>query len=248
MTWIQEKEKLGKEITELLYQTGMIKTWFRDKPEGWILHSGLWSPFYINLRDLGSYPHVFKKVCYAMGKLVKQECPSVNRVVGIATAGVPIAAGVALESGLSMGYTRKIEGVNTIEDFRKKISEYGQHTSVEGIYENGDDVILVDDLVTMLTSKLIAIEQFQEEMKNRKLNATCNKILVLLDREQGAQKMAQEKGLTLLALIPFKSKAISWLKDKFSETEFSVIKDYLDNSNKYQTKEIQQELRNKSKK
>ena len=50
MGWSEEKDQHGKEIIGMLYDQGMIRTWYRDKPEGWTLVSGIWSPFYIQLR------------------------------------------------------------------------------------------------------------------------------------------------------------------------------------------------------
>ncbi|MHA1727341.1 MAG: orotate phosphoribosyltransferase [Promethearchaeota archaeon] len=243
MSWKKEKEEISREIIEMLYDVGIIRTWYCDKPEGWTLHSGLWSPVYINLRPLASFPEILKKVGLALGRLLKEDCKSVTRVVGIATAGVPISAAITLETGYPSGYTRKIEGVKSAEEFRKKISEYGQHSMIEGVFEDGDDVILVDDLVTRLTSKLIAVEQFRVEMKRRNVKAKSDKLLVLLDREQGAEKMAQENGLKLFSLIPFKTKGIGWLKEKISGIEYKVLSDYLENTEKYQDKELQEELK-----
>lgn len=239
---------LGKEIIGMLYDSKMIRTWYRDKPEGWTLHSGLWSPVYINLRHLGSYPTVFKKVGSALGEMIKNECNGVNKVVGIATAGVPIAAAIGIEALLPCGYTRKIEGVSNVDEFRKKINEYGQHAIVEGFFENGDEIVMIDDLVTRMTSKLIAIEQFRAEMKRRNIDAKSNKILVLLDREQGAQKTAAENGLELFSLIPFKTKGVKWLKGRFTSLEYEVTSDYLLNSDKYQNETIQNNLKNQTNK
>ena len=59
---IQEAKKFEKNykfedalnLLEELYKIRSIKTWYRDKREGWILHSGLWSPIYISLREITS--------------------------------------------------------------------------------------------------------------------------------------------------------------------------------------------------
>lgn len=245
--WAGKKEKMGKEIAEALYDYGMIKTWYRDKPEGWTLHSGLWSPFYVNLRNLGAYPELFKKVGKYLAELIKNETPSINCVVGIATAGVPIASVIASEGGFPLGYTRKIEGVKTAEDFQAAITKYGQHAMVEGVFNDGDSIALVDDLVTRLSSKLIAVEQFREEMKRRNVKADSKTIIVLLDREQGAKEMAAQHGLELYSLIPFRTKGIHWLKDKLTNIEYETITGYLSDFNNYQDATVRESLKKAAK-
>ncbi len=244
MSWAKEKELLGKEIIELLYDNHMIKTWYNSKPEGWKLISGIWSPLYINLRLIGSYPMVLKKVGYALGRLIEEECDDINRIVGIASAGVPIAASISLQKNIPLCYTRKLQGVKSLSEFKEHIKKYGQHSLVEGIIENGDNIALIDDLVTKLDSKLIAIEQLLSEAKIRNIRVIGKSIVVLVDREQGAEVLANEYDLKLFSLIPFKSLGIEWLKNKLSKVEYDVLKDYLNNIDKYQNKQIQDTLRN----
>ena len=69
MSWLEEKRKIAEEIVELLYHKQMIRTFYRDRPEGWTLVSGLYSPLYIQLRPLASYPDVFRKLCAAMARM-----------------------------------------------------------------------------------------------------------------------------------------------------------------------------------
>lgn len=251
MEWISEKEKLGKEIAILLYEHGMIKTWFRDNPEGWRLISGVWSPFYIQLRPLSSYPNskeILVKVGATMGKMILKEAPEVNKIVGIASAGIPIAIAATIFSGIPSCYTRKLEGIKTIEDFEKKISQYGEHLLVEGMLEDKDNLVLVDDLVTKFDSKAIALEQVKYEIKRReketgkKLDINCKHVAVLLDREQGAAEKAASLNITMHSLIPFKTKCIAWLKERMTDEEYNVIKDYLHNEKEYQSKQKQDEL------
>lgn len=241
VTWEEEKSKFGKEITKQLYDAGMIRTFYNDRPQGWKLISGLWSPIYLNLRTLGSHPAILRRVGYALTRLIQEECLC-NRVVGLATAGVPIATAISLQGGYPMGYTRKLEGVQTLEQFNEKISQYGQHSLVEGDFETGDAVALVDDLVTHLNSKLIGREQMIAEAQRREIEINCNTIVVLIDREQGAQQSAAQYGLSLHSLIPFQSKALEWLRPKFSVLEYEVISHYFQDPGYYQNEQIQQEL------
>jgi len=243
MSWQEEKENVGKEIVRALYEQGMIKTWFRDNPQGWTLVSGLWSPLYIQLRPLSSYPELLKKVGYAMGRLIKAECSAVNRIIGVATAGIPIATAISLEANIPSCFTRKLEGVRSLDDFNRFVKGYGEHSMIEGVLEDGDAVGIVDDLVTKFDSKVLVLKQLEFERKVRGLkDVTCSDVIVVLDREQGATELAKEYGIKLHSLIPFMSKGMPWLKNVLADQEYEVIVDYLHDSKKYQDSHVQAEL------
>lgn len=241
--WENYKENQGKIIIERLYADGMIKTWYRDKPEGWTLVSGLWSPFYVQLRPLPLHPELLSHVGFVLGQLMHKECPDVDGIIGVAMAGIPIATAISIEAKIPSGYTRKIEGVKTKEDFSRFIKGYGEHSLVEGIPEDGGEIAIIDDLVTKFNSKEVAIEQLNFELKLRGLKGKCSHVVVLLDREQGAEESAREQGITLHSLIPFKSKGIKWLSDVFMPRERDVIADYLREPEIYQNVKVQAELR-----
>jgi len=241
MAW--NKEGLGKEIILELYQKGMIKTWYRDKPDGWTLISGIWSPFYIQLRLLPSYPILLKKVGHALGELIKEECKTINRIIGVANAGIPISSAISIVEGIPSCYSRKLEGIKSIESFNDHIKKYGEHSMIEGILNEGDRIGIIDDLVTKFDSKLIAIKQLELEIKLRKLkNVKCSDIIVLFDREQGAEKSSKDYGIKLHSLIPFMSKGLNWLKEEITTKEYEVIIDYLRNNKKYQNSDLKKKL------
>ncbi|HIH96107.1 MAG TPA: hypothetical protein HA348_01210 [Thermoplasmata archaeon] len=243
MSWQEEKENVGKEIIRALYEQGMIKTWFRDNPQGWTLVSGLWSPLYIQLRPLSSYPELLKKVGDALGRLIKAECSAVNRIIGVATAGIPIATAISLAANIPSCFTRKLEGVRSLDDFNRFVKEYGEHSMIEGVLEDGDAVGIVDDLVTKFDSKVLVLKQLEFELTVRGLkDVTCSDVVVVLDREQGAKELAKEYGIKLHSLIPFMSKGMPWLKNVLADREYEVIVDYLRDTEKYQDPRVQAEL------
>ncbi len=243
MTWANEKEGAAKEILILLYQHRMIRTFYRDRPQGWTLVSGLYSPLYIQLRPLASYPEVFEKVCRSMARLVRHEAPEINRVIGIAMAGVPIAAGMALAGGIPAGFTRKMENVKSAASFQEAITRYGEHSLLEGELVSGDRIALVDDLVTRFDSKEVALEQVKYEISKRELsNIECRKVIVVLDREQGGVEAAAKKGIELLSLISFKTAGLALLENVMNRTEWETLRHYLDDPEHFQQEQIQKEL------
>lgn len=243
MDWFEEKRKIAEEIVRLLYENRMIRTFFRDRPQGWTLISGLYSPLYIQLRPLASYPDVFAKMCVALARMVRVEAPEITKVVGIAMAGVPIAAGMSVAGGIPAGFTRKMENVRSVEAFRAVIDNYGEHALLEGDLQSGDRVALVDDLVTRFDSKLVALEQVKHEVNRRGLeNVDCGTVLVGLDREQGGAEAAAAAGVRLLSLIPFRSIGMPLLKDVMDSAEWETISHYLHEPDYFQQEEIRKKL------
>jgi orotate phosphoribosyltransferase len=243
MSWDEEKQAIARTILALLYEKRMIRTFFRDRPEGWTLISGLYSPLYIQLRPLISYPDVMAEVARAMARMVREEAPEITRVIGIAMAGVPIVAAMSVMGGIPGGFTRKMENVKSPEEFRDVIGRYGEHALLEGELTGGDRIALVDDLVTRFDSKLVALEQVNHEVKRRNLaDVECRKVAVVLDREQGGQEAARKEGVELLSLIPFKQVGLPLLEDVMHRTEWDVLTRYLQDPDYFQNKEIQDEI------
>ncbi len=240
------KAELKEGVMRGMYETGQILTWYRDRPEGWKLASGLWSPFYINQRSMPSHPKVFQDAVTAVGSILLDlgyKPYSKDKVVGLAMAGIPIASALSAQFGFPSLYTRKLpDNVKTEKDVEEYVGNHGQHALVEGTIENGDRLIMIDDLVTKFDSKLLAMGQINGELKKRNISATVKDIAVLIDREQGGETRAAELGMGLHSFIRFKSEGIGLLKESLSEIEYSTITDYLSDDSKYQEKGLQNEL------
>ncbi|TFG26886.1 hypothetical protein EU527_19230 [Candidatus Thorarchaeota archaeon] len=225
---LQLLEELKTDIIRDIYEKRMILTSVRDRPEGWTLHSGIWSPFYIQLRELCSHPGILKKIGKALAILIEEEAPDVNRLVGIAFAGVPIATSVSLESSIPACHTRKILGVRTEAEMQESIAKYGQHQIIEGIIENDDTLCLIDDLVTGMESKIIARAQVLAEIEKRGLSGIkCDDIAVVIDRNQGAKERAKALKIQLHCLVNIVDDGLRMLKDMMTEEEHKVVSEYL---------------------
>jgi len=242
--WLDEKEKLGKEILELLFDCGAIKTWFREKNDGWILHSGLWSPIYISLRDISSKKNgslILKAIGISLSKLIVNEIPKYDKILGLETTGIQIATAITIFSNIPSLYTRKIQNKKKILDFEKELKKYGEHKLIEGEFEDNDTIIIVDDLVTKFDSVIKAKEQLFYVANQKNKNIICKDVVILIDREQGAKVRAKEENLNLHTLIPLKSK-LHWLEDKFDPQEYSIIREYFEDYSKFQDEDKIKEI------
>src|SRR5574341_2019779 len=152
------KDEIGKEIIELLYDSGMIKLFPKDNEDGWVLHSGKWSPFYIQLRPLFSKKNsklIIDKIGDAMSYMIKTELDDITKLVGVASTGIPIAVITSYKSGIPLCYTRKIPNARTLPELEERLKEldakrnqeqkYGEHSVIEGDLDDGDNLLLIDD-------------------------------------------------------------------------------------------------------
>ena len=79
-----QKEEYARDITLGLYRKGFIETlWNTESKEhaekGWTLKGGIWSPFYINLRPIGSEPELVAKIGKALSLFFIHSSPPINK-------------------------------------------------------------------------------------------------------------------------------------------------------------------------
>jgi len=225
---VRSYDSMKRRIMEDIYENRMLLTSVRDKPDGWELVSGMWSPFYIQLRILSSHPDTLQLVGESMKFMIEQEMPEIDRVVGIAFAGIPIATAISMVSDTPACHTRKVLGVRNQDDLEEYLSEYGQHSLVEGVIESGDSLCIVDDLVTGMESKLLARAQIQAEIERRELeNVRCEHVAVIVDRQQGAEEKAGSEGIHLHSLIRLIDEGLPMIEELMNEDEYHTIMEYL---------------------
>ncbi|MFX0196053.1 MAG: orotate phosphoribosyltransferase [Candidatus Hodarchaeota archaeon] len=206
---------LKTELLIDLYKAGAIKF------GTFTLKSGEISPYYIQLRELSSYKenvgkNILKKIGTTMGGLIYKNFPQVDRIVGVAYAGIPLVVAITLETGIPSCYTRK------------EIKTHGISRFIEGQIEHGDTLVIVDDLVTTGESKLEARETIQKESKKRKIAVEIKGVTCLFDREEGGIKFLAKEGLDCFAQFTI-SEAVKMLhkKNLLQEKEYHAVMDYV---------------------
>ncbi len=236
-SWQRRRTELGRTLLDHLHRRGLFRTWLRDEPEGWELVSGLWSPFYIQARNIPSHPEVLRFVGDALAEVVQNEVGPCDHLVGLATAGIPLATAAALQLGIPMCYTRKLPGIRTLDDLASRPKDYGDHAMVEGDLRSGARVVLVDDVSAQFTSKQIAHWQVTAEIKNRHLrDVSIPAVVVLVDREQGsaATIAAAQLGISVVSVIKLKSEGLTLLRDILLPREHEVISAYIADPSAFQ--------------
>jgi len=149
------------------------------------------SPVYVNLRMLISNPRALARAAKVMHEEVQalqaRLHPSIQpfqRVCGIPFGGLHLATAYALRSQTPMVYVHPAKERN------------GNRVWVEGRYEEGERVLLLDDLVT---SGGGIIETATFLRSNAGLDV--KDALVLLDRQEGAKEQLKERGYNLISIL-----------------------------------------------
>ena len=140
----------NREITKNLITRKAVKVSI-DPPFTWV--SGIKSPVYCDNRKMIAFPEERKAVTDAFVKLIEEKGLKPDVIGGTATAAIPWAAFLAYEMNLPMIYIRP----------EKK--EHGAGKQIEGHLEPGQNVLIVEDLISTGGSSVKAVEAVREEGK-----------------------------------------------------------------------------------
>jgi len=102
---------------------------------------------------------------------------------GVALGGVPLVAVTSVETGLPYVIARKQQ------------KEYGTANLVEGELSEGEEVVVIEDIATTGQSAVDAAEALRDA------GAVVERVLVVVDREEGASENLAEHGLELESLV-----------------------------------------------
>ena len=147
---IKERET-GLKIASLLLEIGAVKLSL-EQPYIWA--SGWHSPIYCDNRKSLGYPEIRTFIKNALGTRIRSTFPECEAIAGVATAGIPQGALVADLLALPFLYVRS------------KPKGHGLENLIEGSYHAGQNVVLVEDLVSTGGSSLKAAEALKQADMN----------------------------------------------------------------------------------
>ncbi|MGX6442006.1 orotate phosphoribosyltransferase [Neobacillus sp. K501] len=112
--------------------------------------SGLRSPIYCDNRLTLSFPTVRREIAVGLQKLILENYPNAEVIAGTATAGIPHAAWVSERMDLPMCYVRS------------KAKGHGKGNQIEGKVEEGQKVVVVEDLISTGGSVITAVQALRD--------------------------------------------------------------------------------------
>ena len=137
----------AKKTAELLLQIKAIKLSPSD-PFQWA--SGWNSPIYCDNRVTLSYPPVRVFLKEEMAKITELQYGKPDVIAGVATGAIAIGILVAQELGVPFVYVRP------------EAKKHGRKNQIEGHLESGQNVVVIEDLISTGKSSLNAVEALKE--------------------------------------------------------------------------------------
>ena len=136
--------------------------------------SGATFPYYIDLRKIISIPQIFHQIVSAYADILKDL--KFDRIAGIPYGSLPTATGLALRMERPMIFPRK------------EVKTYGAGKLIEGHFQAGETIVVVDDI--LISGKSV----MEGAAKLQSAGLKVEDIVVLIDHEQGVKNKLQVNG------------------------------------------------------
>jgi orotate phosphoribosyltransferase len=143
----------AKKTAEVLLQINAIKLNPKN-PFTWA--SGWNSPIYCDNRLVLSFPIVRNYIKEEIAKNIEIEFGKPDVIAGVATGAIGIGALVAEYLGLPFVYVRP------------EAKKHGRQNQIEGFIEKGQNVVVVEDLISTGKSSLVAVDALKAAEVNVK--------------------------------------------------------------------------------
>lgn len=170
------RDELAKAIKDAAYLEG-----------DFVLSSGRRSKYYLDKWRFETKPELLREIARALADLlpdpgpgrvagVELGDPAPDRVAGVELGGVPLAVALSLHTGIPSLIVRR------------EAKEYGTGKGIEGVFEPGERVVLVEDVLTTAGQAIGAARRLTEA------GLEVVRIVYVIDREEGADANIREAG------------------------------------------------------
>ena len=141
------------------------------------LASGKKSPYYIDIKSAATDPALLSAIASAIAQKY-----TFDVVAGVAVGGIPLAVATAISTKKPYAIIRAAE------------KSHGKKDVIIGDVKDRD-VLLVEDVTTSGGSAFYGISAL------RSAGARADRVVTVVDREQGAGEMLRQQGVRLLPLV-----------------------------------------------
>jgi len=160
-------------LIELLKECGAIKF------GRFVLTSGAISDYYIDIKKASTNPIVLKQIAIEMAKYSE----GYDILAGMELGAVPLVVALSLETNIPYVI------------IRKEKREHGTGKQIEGGDVKDKRVLIIEDVTTSGGSVIKSINAI------RKNHGKVNEVLVVVDRESGAEKKLQNLAVNFIPLL-----------------------------------------------
>ncbi|MFD2823154.1 orotate phosphoribosyltransferase [Lacinutrix iliipiscaria] len=204
----------AKKTAEVLLQINAIKL-SPKTPFTWA--SGWKSPIYCDNRIVLSFPLVRNYIRETMGKHIEAQYGKPDVIAGVATGAIGIGMLVAEYLGLPFIYVRP------------EAKKHGRQNQIEGFLESGQNVVVVEDLISTGKSSLNAVRALKEAKANVK-----GMVAIFSYGFAIADDNFKKEGIALHTLSNYKNLLEQALETKYiSEDQLQTLSDWNSNPSEW---------------
>jgi orotate phosphoribosyltransferase len=143
------------------------------------LSQGGTSEYYVDKYLFETDPDCLRAVAEAFAERVDDG----TKLGGVALGGVPLAAATSVVADVPYVVARK------------QAKDHGTGNRIEGRLDDGEEVVVVEDIATTGQSAVDAVEALRDA------GAEVNRALLVVDREEGGRELLAERGVEMEALV-----------------------------------------------
>ena len=148
-----------------------------------VLRSGRRSSFYLDKYRFETQPDLLREIGELLAARIGEVEPDAVRIAGPELGAVALAASASMASGKPFLIVRSAA------------KDYGTSNRLEGIFEEGERVVVVEDIVTSGGASLDAVRSL------RQVGLICETVVCVVDRGEGGAEAMTAAGVRLERLL-----------------------------------------------
>jgi orotate phosphoribosyltransferase len=148
-----------------------------------VLRSGRRSSYYLDKYRFETRPDLLNELGDRIAARARESAPDARRLAGPELGAVALAASASLAGGLPFLIVRK------------ESKGYGTENRIEGVFEPGEEVCLVEDVVTSGGAAEQAVEALREA------GLVCRTAICVVDREEGGADALARRAVRLVPIF-----------------------------------------------